>query len=48
MYVTDSIFYAMREKMLPSRYYDIIHQSQKEEKSGDEIAMDIITKLKGG
>jgi hypothetical protein len=49
MYITDSIFYYMQDKRLNIRYYDIIHQSQQEEeRTGDEIALDIITRLKGG
>lgn len=48
MYVTDSIFYYMQEKAINIRYYDIIHQSPKDERTGDEIALDIITRLKGG
>ena len=39
----------MQEKCINTRYYDIIHQShKKDERTGDEIALDIITRLKGG
>ena len=48
MYITDSIFYYMQDKSINIRYYDIIHQSPKDERTGDEIALDIITRLKGG
>jgi hypothetical protein len=49
MYITDSIYYYNQQKALNVRYYDIIHQSQKvDERTGDEIALDIITRLKGG
>ena len=48
MYVTDSIFYYNQNKALQERYYDLIHQTHVEdERSGDEIALDIITRLKG-
>lgn len=50
MYITDSIYYYMQEnKSINIRYMDMIHQSREvDERTGDEIAIDIITRLKGG
>lgn len=48
VYITDSIFYYMQNKSISIRYYDMLHQSPKDERTGDEIALEIIEKLKGG
>lgn len=44
-YVTDSLSYAAQNKFISQRYADIIKPQKVDNRSGDEIAEDIISSL---
>jgi hypothetical protein len=46
LYVADSLFYSQQNMRLAERFSDILNKKRKEmqEKTGDEIVQDIITK----
>lgn len=44
-YVSDSLFYYGQNKHLVKRYAEIIKPRQVDNRSGDEIAEDVITRL---
>ena len=45
IYITDSLYYMGRNQMLEKRYYDVIHPPKVDNRSGNEIAMDVIQRL---
>lgn len=45
IYVTDSLFYSAENKKLVKRYIDIINPRPVDNRSGDEIALDVINRL---
>lgn len=44
IYITDSLQNIPQDKYLSKRYYDIMHPIN-DDRSGDEIAADVITKI---
>lgn len=45
IYITDSLFYQAQQQRLTSRYVDIIKPQKIDNRSGDEIALDVIERL---
>lgn len=45
IYVSDSLYYLNTDKKLVKRYIDIIKPYPQDKRTGDEIAIDVITKL---
>ena len=43
-YVTDSMYYMSRNQVPNERFYDLINSGPPDTRSGDEIAIDIITR----
>lgn len=43
-YVTDSMYYISRNQVPNERFYDLINSGPIDTRSGDEIAVDIITR----
>ena len=48
VYMADSFYLYGDNKRLSQRFYDILRPTPQDTRSGDEIALDIIEKLKGG
>lgn len=44
-YVTDMMYYNNQNKTLTARYIDILENKPTDDRSGDEIAADVITRL---
>jgi len=47
VYITDTAYSYMREKMLPDRFIDVLCPKPEIEMDGDEIAFRILEKMKG-
>lgn len=45
VYVADSLYYQAENKQLTKRYMDIIRPKPVDTRTGDEIALDVITRL---
>lgn len=45
IYVTDCLYYQPQNKMLETRFYDILKPKKQDTRTGDDIAADIINKL---
>ena len=45
IYVTDSLYFQAEDKRLNVRYYDILFPPKIDNRSGDEIAMDVISSM---
>ena len=45
IYITDSLYCIGRNKMLEKRYYDVINPPKIDNRSGNEIAVDVIQRL---
>ena len=43
-YVTDSMYYMSRNQIPSERFYDLVNSGPPDTRSGDEIAIDIITR----
>ena len=43
-YISDSLFYIGQNMHLTKKYRDIIHPPKEDTRTGDEIAMDVITR----
>lgn len=44
IYITDSLYYQSRNKMLDVRYFDLIHR-KNDNRSGEEIANDLFNRM---
>ena len=45
IYVTDMLFYQAQDMRLTARYEDLIRPKRTDTRTGDEIALDVITRL---
>lgn len=45
IYITDSLYYHAENKRISKRFYDVINPPAEDNRSGDEIALDVINKL---
>ena len=43
-YITDHMYYASRNQVLNERFFDLVNSGPPDTRSGDEIAIDIITR----
>lgn len=45
IYLTDSLYYMARQKGLVKRWIDIVQPPEMDNRSGDEIAADVINRI---
>jgi len=45
IYITDCLYYQGENKRLTSRFYDLAFPKKEDKRTGDQIALDVITRL---
>lgn len=45
IYITDSMYYKAQNKYITVRYYDLLQPKELDDRTGDEIAQDVINRL---